>query len=391
MFVYASAMAETLGAVIDRLVAVDIAEMVDAAVSAELIELSRESDRIDHRRALLLAAVHRRGLANSDGTSSTPMWVQVHTGQRAGEARALLDAGLACEALPLTAKAWAQGEISSSAARTICAGRPDGHETAYAEVESTLVDFAAGCEWRELRATIAYAQRCADALDGREPDDRNGLQLSKVADRYALSADLDSLGGATVEAAIGAATDEPTADDERSPSKRRADALVAVCEFYLDHADLPVEGGEAPHVGIMLGWDTIVDGVPSSGVVGPSLSPSQISQLLCNAKISRVVLGPHSQPLDLGREQREPNRAMRRAIAARDKGCRFPGCGRRPGWCQTHHVIWWVSGGETVIINLVLLCRFHHRVLHRPGWTATFDGITFTVTKPDGSTASTTT
>ena len=382
-------MADTLGAVIDRLVAVDIADMVDAAVSAELIELSHESDRLDHRRALLLVAVHRRGLANSDGQSSTPMWAQVHIGQRAREARALLDAGLACESLPLTDKAWAQGEISSSAARTICAGRPEGHEAAYTAVESTLVDFAAGRAWRELRATIAYAHRCADALDGREPDDRNGLRLSLVGDRYALSADLDSLAGAKVEAAIAAATDAPTADDERSRSKRHADALVTVCEFYLDHAELPMEGGEAPHLGVVLDWDTIVGGTPSAGVVGPSLSPSQISQLLCDAKISRIVLGPNSQPLDLGREQREPNRAMRRALAARDQGCRFPGCGRRPGWCHAHHVVWWVSGGKTAIVNLVLLCRFHHRVVHRPGWSATFDGITFEITRPDGTTAST--
>ena len=92
----------------------------------------------------------------------------------------------ALETLPLTAKAWAQGEISASAARAICEGRPEGHEDAYGEVEETLVGFAADRNWRALRAVIAHCKRCADALDDREPADRNGLHLSKTMDRWAI-------------------------------------------------------------------------------------------------------------------------------------------------------------------------------------------------------------
>jgi hypothetical protein len=395
VFVYHRWMAGTVVAVleraVDQIVACDVSDMTDAATRAEFLELSRVSDRIDHRKAVLLAAIHRRGIPNGDGAASTPLWAQSHAGQRAGEARALLEAGVACASLPLTDKAWAQGEITASAARTICEGRPEGHEAAYGEVEETLVGFAAARQWRELRTTIAYAHRCADALDGREPDDRNGLQISKVGDRYALSADLDALAGETIDIAIAAATDTPTTDDERTPSKRRADALVTICRYYLDHADLPVEGGEAPHVSVVLDWATITGGLPSPGVVGPSLSPSQISELLCNAKISRIVLGPQHQPIDLGREQREPNQAIRRAVTARDHGCRFPGCGRTPGRCHTHHVTPWTTGGHTNLANLVLLCHYHHRVIHRPHWRATFDGTTLEITKPDGTRLATTT
>ncbi|HEY5013597.1 MAG TPA: DUF222 domain-containing protein [Acidimicrobiia bacterium] len=386
-------MAETLSTALDRVVErvvdLDVSDMSDAATCAEFLDLCRVSDRIDHRKAVLLASIHRRGIPNGDGAASTPLWVQAHAGQRAGEARALLEAGLACASLPLTDKAWAQGEISSSAARTICAGRPDGHEDAYGGVEETLVDFAAGARWRELRVTIAHAHRCADALDGREPDDRNGLHLSKIGDRYALSADLDSLAGQTVETAINAATDPPSDDDHRSASKRRADAFVTICRFFLDHEQLPIEGGEAPHLGIALTWDTITQELPSAGIVGPSLSPTQVAQLLCDARISAVIVDTGGQPLGISAEHRTPNRALRRAIAARDKGCRFPGCSRRPGWCDTHHVIAWTIGGKTILINLVLLCHYH-RVIHRPGWHATFDGTTFEVTKPDGTTIATT-
>ena len=375
---------------VDRLVATDVSSLADAAIRAEFLENRRESDRLEFRNAVLLAALHRRGVPSGDGAASTPAWVEHQTGQRASEARALLDAGLACDTLPLTAKSWAQGEISASAARAICAGRPVGHEAAYGEVEELLVEHAAARDWRSLRGLIAHCKRCADALDDREPADRNGTHLSKSADRWVLSGDFDDLGGTTLNEALIAATDPPTEGDPRSLSKRRSDALETIARFFLDHADLPVEGGEAPHVSAVLTWDAIRDRLTATSMrsnptmAGPSMSPAQLGQLLCDAKISRIVIGPDGQPLDVGRELRTPPRWMRRALVARDKGCRFPGCGRRPGWCHAHHVIAWEFDGETNLPNLVLLCPYHHHLVHRTGWNATFNGTTFTVTNPHG-------
>ncbi|HEY3834373.1 MAG TPA: HNH endonuclease signature motif containing protein, partial [Acidimicrobiia bacterium] len=55
----------------------------------------------------------------------------------------------------------------------------------------------------------------------------------------------------------------------------------------------------------------------------------------------------------------------------------------RSSWCEAHHVIPWWAGGATNLDNLVLLCSFHHHVVHRQGWTNIFDGTSYTITNPD--------
>ena len=95
--------------------------------------------------------------------------------------------------------------------------------------------------------------------------------------------------------------------------------------------------------------------------------------------------GPDGLPLDAGRARRTPAPQTRRTLAVRDRGCRYPGCDRPPGWCDAHHGIHWKDGGPTNLTNLVDLCDHHHDTVHQPGWTTTFDGHTLTITRPDGT------
>src|SRR5436305_14590321 len=113
MFVYNPQMLGGLTAAVDEIVGGDIALMTDAAVRAEFVELRRENDRLAAREAQLLAALHHRMIPLADGAGSPRAWVEWKTGQRRADARASLDAGLACEEMPLLAKAWQQGEISA--------------------------------------------------------------------------------------------------------------------------------------------------------------------------------------------------------------------------------------------------------------------------------------
>ena len=97
--------------------------------------------------------------------------------------------------------------------------------------------------------------------------------------------------------------------------------------------------------------------------------------------------GP-SQILDVGRTSRTATLAIRKALAARDKGCVMPGCDRPPSRCEAHHVIHWADGGVTALHNMVLLCAFHHHYVHEHKWRIRVhpDG-TVTVTPPPAQAA----
>jgi hypothetical protein len=63
---------------------------------------------------------------------------------------------------------------------------------------------------------------------------------------------------------------------------------------------------------------------------------------------------------------------MVRQLRYRDYGCTFPGCGSRR-FAQAHHIAWWRHGGRTDLNNLLLVCTFHHKLVHEYGWTVRRD------------------
>ena len=83
-----------------------------------------------------------------------------------------------------------------------------------------------------------------------------------------------------------------------------------------------------------------------------------------------LVEDEHGEPLSVGRKSRVVPQAIKRALWARDRGCRFPGCGRRR-FVDAHHIEHWADGGPTSLWNLVLLCGHHHRRAHDPRYRTT--------------------
>ena len=86
-------------------------------------------------------------------------------------------------------------------------------------------------------------------------------------------------------------------------------------------------------------------------------------RLACDASVVSVVENAQGEPLNIGRKSRTIPPAIRRALNARDRGGRFPGCSNTR-YVDAHHVQHWARGGETKLSNLALLCGFHHRQVH---------------------------
>jgi hypothetical protein len=322
---------------INELEALDASVLCDSEIRETFIELRRENDRREAVAARLLVALHGRGIPVGEGATSTPVWVQFQTGQRLRDARISLATGKACEALPLVAKAWAQGEISADAAATIAQGRRTGHADVYATMEDGLVGYAAARDFVALDAMIRRYQTHCDELDEKPPEGKNGFFISEVGNRFASKGDHDALGGVTIKKAVDVATDKPGEDGDRTPAQRRDAALVRICRYFLDQGESPTEDGERPHIAITVPLESLRSGdFETTGEL--PLGSSQISRLLCDSKLQVIVTDAKGNPLDVGATVYRPSRKVRRAVIHRDRSrCRYPSCDREHG--EVHHVI----------------------------------------------------
>jgi hypothetical protein len=135
-------------------------------------------------------------------------------------------------------------------------------------------------------------------------------------------------------------------------------------------------GGGAPvRFTVIIDVDRITDtaaGHILTGVRGrpPRIVRRAIDRLSCDAALD-VVLRDGVDLLAAQRYTPEVTAATRRAVTARDQGCRFPACTAPATWCDIHHVTPRAAGGDHAPTNLVLLCRRHHTLVHRRGWHQT--------------------
>jgi hypothetical protein len=158
------------------------------------------------------------------------------------------------------------------------------------------------------------------------------------------------------------------AGDERSRAQQLADALVQLCDNALASGSLPVLRGHKPQVLVKVGIEDLVDPATGPGAgemgFGATISAARARWLACDAQLTRIVLDPDGRPLDYGRTLRLVPAHIRRAAEVRDGGCVFAGCGAPTWWCDVHHLLEWINGGETSLDNSALLCERHHTKVH---------------------------
>lgn len=121
---------------------------------------------------------------------------------------------------------------------------------------------------------------------------------------------------------------------------------------------------------------------------GQWLSKENAQRLGCDAAIQAVIKNQQGNVLNVGRKSRTVTPKLKRAIDIRDETCRFPGCCNNK-YVDYHHIQHWAEGGETSTDNLIKLCRFHHRALHRGQFNIeavkTPNNIQFVFKKPNGT------
>ena len=165
------------------------------------------------------------------------------------------------------------------------------------------------------------------------------------------------------------------AASETTAGQRRADALAVLAETALAaHLDRGTAGDRyqvVVHVD-----EGVLENDEATGQSaledGPYVSAETSRRIACDAATVAMRHAHDGTVLDVGRKTRTVSPALRRALTARDRQCRFPGCSARH--CDAHHLQHWAHGGATRLDNLLLLCRRHHRAVHEEGFTVTLRG-----------------
>src|SRR5699024_6955304 len=92
---------------------------------------------------------------------------------------------------------------------------------------------------------------------------------------------------------------------------------------------------------------TFSDGTPSP--------PALLARLACGSQLSRIIFGPDSTVLDVGRTKRIFPANQVKAVIARDRHCQYPGCHEPPEFGEIHHSLWWAKhNGPTAVSHGIL-------------------------------------
>jgi hypothetical protein len=221
------------------------------------------------------------------------------------------------------------------------------------------------------------ARRVLEEIQDAHATRRVGWWFFDDGRRFGLEAELPAADGAVVAKALERLAETlpimPGEEGSCYAEARRADALVAICSMRIGSDPDPDRATVVVHA-----QTTTLDdhGTPSGGAPipggceiehGPVLHPETVRRLACTARIQTVLEDRSGTAIGVGRMRREPPAFMMRQLRYRDRECVFPGCGDRR-FAHAHHVRWWSRGGRTDLDNLVLVCTFHHRLVHELGW-----------------------
>jgi hypothetical protein len=360
---------------------------------AQITELAGHLNAAHHRWLVLIAEFDRRQGWSDGATQSCAHWLNWQCGLDMGAAREKVRVAHALEKLPRISAAMERGALSYSKVRALS-------RVASEATDEYFLDIALHGTASHVEKLVRGYRRAQEAEElSREARQQASRSLGYYYNEdgsLVLRGCLPAEVGTLIIQALDAALQEPARTEGRSSagragggdkqqmdqspatiyvsaetsdrpplSARRADALGRIAETFLKHGPAVLNGGERHQIVVHVDAQTLREGVAGRCELedGPSLAAETARRLACDASVVRIVENEQGEPLNVGRKSRIIPPAIRRALNARDRGCRFPGCSNTR-YVDAHHVHHWAQGGETKLSNLALLCRFHHRQVH---------------------------
>lgn len=327
-----------------------------------IVHLSARINSASHDLLVLIRRFDERAGWLRWGFENCADWLHWRCDLSISAAREKVRVAHALKTLPTIAMAFARGELSYSKVRALtrvadCQNEDElltfASRTTAARVEERCRELRCGADASTDEAVRAFARR---ALTVRRDPARGTMTIT---------VELPMETGELIDKALDRAVDAEVSISpelaESSWSTQRADALVAIAKTWLSGDR---KAGPQDHYQVMVHVDhaALVEGKGRSG-----LPIESVRRLACDNDRVIIVEDENGEPLSVGRKTRIVPAAIRRALWARDKGCRFPGCMHRR-YVDAHHIQHWSAGGETSLENLMLLCSQHHRLVHESGF-----------------------
>jgi hypothetical protein len=344
----------------------------DGLSSAELAE---EINEAVHGQQLLEVAVAgwtknlaERGGHHDLGYSSPTALLVDQTKMSPAHAKRVIGFGNAREKAPHAYAAWSDGRLSTDQAIHLFRAA-EAVPDEYPQAEERLVEIVEALDATDTGKAVAYWRQAMEGpgdLDAARQQVRRGLSASWIQGMLKVDGMLNTTCGQAFLAGLDANMPPPQEGDTRTPSQRRHDALENLSRDWLDNGATPTVGGEKPHVVVHTDLDALqgVAGGLHETEDGEIIDVDTLRMIACDCSVTRIVFGPDSEVLDVGRKTRVWSAAQRRAVIARDRHCQGAGCRAKPRHCAIHHLDHWADGGNTSVDKGKLFCRPCHTQEH---------------------------
>src|SRR2546430_7589563 len=334
----------------------------DAEIAYRLLELRQFIDSLELEYSRLAADFEKSKHWEHQGSNSAIDWMRFHCHMTSNAAADRVAVGERAAEMPESVQAMRAGDIGF-AHLTVMARTANAVGEAFDE--GRLLQLARDNSPGKFHYKCLHYRHAVDAkayADGQERlAEERSLRLSTAEDGCLLIGGLlDPVGGAAVRTALEPLAQLSRAHDDRDREQRYADALVELAS-----GGKPASIQVTATIGTLKG---LARAAAAEMEFSLPISSTSVQRMACDCSVTRVLLDQDSVTIDVGRSKRMVARPLRRALNVRDGQCRWPGCERPASWCDGHHIVHWIDGGETDLDNLVLLCRRHHRMVHEGGW-----------------------